>query len=70
MVKSFQGFLINRYRFHTSEHADGRKGFNYRICVKGSKNKNSSDYYGVLKEIIEIQFPGYLTMKVMIFKCD
>jgi hypothetical protein len=70
-VKSFQGYILNRYQFHTSEHAEGRKRVNHRVCVKGGENENSCvDYCGVLKEVIEVQFSGHPILSVVLFKCD
>jgi hypothetical protein len=39
--------------------------------VKGGENENSGvDYYGVLKEVIEVQFPSHSVLFVVLFKCD
>jgi hypothetical protein len=70
-VKLFQGYIINRYRFHTSEHAEGQKSVNHGVCVKGGENENGGvDYYGVLKEVIEVQFPSHPIISIVLFKCD
>jgi hypothetical protein len=70
-VKSFQGCIINGFRFQTSEHAEGQKTVNYGVCMKGGENENRGvDYHGVLKEVIEVQFPGHPVMHVVLFKCD
>jgi hypothetical protein len=68
-AKSFQGYIINGYRFHTNEHAEGGKSENYGVCVKGGENENSSvDYYRVLKEVLEVQFPGHPVISVYVFQ--
>jgi hypothetical protein len=65
-VKSFQGYIVNGYRFHTNKHAKGRKSENHGVYVKGSENENSGvDYYGVLKEVLEVQFVGHLVMSAV-----
>ena len=38
---------------------------NYGICVKGE-----TDFYGILHEIIEVEFPRLLKLKFILFKCD
>jgi hypothetical protein len=54
-VKSFQGYIINRYRFHTSEYVEGWKSVNHGLCVKGGENENSDvDYNRMLKEVIKV----------------
>jgi hypothetical protein len=59
-VNSFQGYIINGYRFHTSEHAEGRKNVNHGVCMKGGKNENNGvDYYKVLREVVKVQFPSH-----------
>jgi hypothetical protein len=68
---SFHGYIINGYRFHTTEHAEGRKSLNHGVYVKGSENENNRvDYYGLLKEVIEVHFPGHPVLSVALFKCD
>jgi hypothetical protein len=70
-VKSSQGYIINGFRFHTKEHAEGRKTENYGVCVKGGEHGNNGvEYYGILKEVIELQYPGHPLMSVVLFKCD
>ncbi|KAL0734258.1 hypothetical protein Bca4012_010468 [Brassica carinata] len=38
---------------------------NYGICVKGE-----TDFYGLLTDIIEVEFPGILKLKCVLFKCE
>ena len=44
---------------------DGMRQVNYGICVKGETN-----FYEILQEIIEVEFPGLLRLKCVLFKCD
>ena len=32
--------------------------------------KGETDFYGILEEIIEVEFPGVLKLKCVIFKCE
>ena len=42
---------------------------NNDVCVKGSAyNENEVDYYGILEEVIELQFLGQ-DNNVFLFKC-
>jgi hypothetical protein len=53
------------------EHGKGRRTENYRVCVKGGEHDNNGvDYYGILKEVIELQYLGHPMMSVVLFKCD
>jgi hypothetical protein len=39
--------------------------------VKGGEHDNNGvDYYGVLKEVVELQFPGHPVMSLVLFKYD
>lgn len=64
----YKGFVINGFRFHTSDIAANRKTQSDGIMVKGSFcNDSGQDYYGILSEIVELQ---YFTKKVVMFKCN
>jgi hypothetical protein len=68
-VKSFEGYIVNGYHFHTCGHAEGQKRNNYRVCVKGGEIENNGvDYYEVLKEVIEVQFASHPVLSVV--QCD
>ena len=41
------------------------------VCIKGTNySENSSDYYGQLIEILELEYPGYPLKRTVLFKCD
>jgi hypothetical protein len=52
---------------HLTEYLEGKKKVNSGICVKGGCG---GDYYEVLKEIIKVQFIGYLVQKTVLLKCE
>lgn len=58
-------YFSRGFTFHTYEYGKHRATSNYGICVKGE-----TDFYGILQEIIEVEFPGLLKLKCVIFKCD
>ncbi|XP_056856542.1 uncharacterized protein LOC130505955 [Raphanus sativus] len=58
-------YFSRGFTFHTYEYGKHRATSNYGICVKGE-----TDFYGILQEIIEVEFHGLLKLKCVIFKCD
>jgi len=60
---------VNGYRFHTRDYGRNKSTMNSGVCVKGSAyNENEIDYYGILEEVIELQFLGQ-DNNVFLFKC-
>ncbi|XP_056844483.1 uncharacterized protein LOC130496438 [Raphanus sativus] len=64
-VTTSQMYFTRGYTFHTYEYGRQRATSNYGICVKGE-----TDFYGILTEIIEVEFPGILKLKCVLFKCE
>ncbi|XP_056863719.1 uncharacterized protein LOC130510982 [Raphanus sativus] len=60
-----QMYFTRGYTFHTYEYGRQRATSNYGICVKGE-----TDFYVILTEIIEVEFPGILKLKCVLFKCE
>ena len=58
-------YFTRGFTFHTYEYGSHRATSNYGICVKGE-----TDFYGILQEIIEVEFPGLLKLKCVLFKCE
>ncbi|WZY93050.1 hypothetical protein YC2023_065379 [Brassica napus] len=58
-------YFTKGFTFHTYEYGRRRTTRNYGICVKGE-----TDFYGILQEITEVEFPGLLRLKCVLFKCD
>ena len=70
-VITYPMYFINGFKFHKSDHAARRSTINSGVCIKGSNYSDlSSDYYGTLKEIIQLEYHVLLTKSVMPFKCD
>jgi len=61
------------YTFHTYDHGKNRNTYNYGVCAKGASNGSSvgslTDFYGILDQIVELEYPGLVVLKVMLFKC-
>ena len=48
----------------------GKSTMNSGVSVRSSNGGSSEDdFYGLLDEIIEIEYPGPLMMRVVLFKC-
>jgi hypothetical protein len=71
LVTSWPIYFVNGFRFHTHEHSEGKETKNSGVGVKGGSNGGAeSDYYGVLKEVIQLEFFGEPTKMVVLFYCD
>ncbi|XP_048618529.1 uncharacterized protein LOC125589904 [Brassica napus] len=57
-------YFTRDYTFHTYEYCRQRATSNYGICVKGETN-----FYRILTEINEVEFPRILKLKCVLFKC-
>ena len=79
LAMRFKGFLINGYRFRIKDRDGGKKTQNSGVMViastpsfSSSKDQNpvvgNVHYYGVVKDIIELDYSGHL--KVVLFKCE
>ena len=58
-------YFTRGYTFHTYEYRSWRATMNYGVSVKGE-----TDFYGILQEIIEVEFPNLVKLKCVFFKCD
>ena len=68
-VKSFNGYDVNGFRFHTSSYEQSRpnrKTTNSGVCTSGNDNR---DYYGRIEEIYELSFHGEKPLNPVMFKC-
>jgi len=68
-VKSFGGYDVNGYRFHTTRHEQGRpnrRTTNTGVFVPGD---DGLEYYERIEEIYELTFHGSKPLKPVIFKC-
>nr|KAJ0227495.1 hypothetical protein LSAT_V11C100010710 [Lactuca sativa] len=69
-ARSYNDYFVNGYNFHTQEYGKGRETNNYRLCMRGEMyNGEESDYYGLLDEILEIDYYGIGRSTAVLFKC-
>lgn len=65
LVASVNCYMVNGSMFRTRDSEMERETQNSGIVVVG---ENALDYYGLLREIIEVQYTG--GNRVTLFKCD
>ncbi|XP_010510109.2 PREDICTED: uncharacterized protein LOC104786397 [Camelina sativa] len=59
-------YFSRGYCFHTHNHGQNKKTQHYGVCVRGTTDM---DYYGLIVEIMMIEYHGAVGLKAMIFKC-
>lgn len=70
-VRSYHGYFVNGYKFHTIGHGSSKSTMNSGVCIKGSNlSVDESDYYGQLVDVIEVEYPGLPIKRIVLFKCD
>ncbi|XP_020082200.1 uncharacterized protein LOC109705831 isoform X1 [Ananas comosus] len=69
-VTCYNGYLINGYRFRIEDIDKGLRTQNSGVVVVGDTGSETErrDYYGVLTEIIELQYLG--GRRVVLFRCN
>ncbi|KAL4558827.1 hypothetical protein LXL04_037030 [Taraxacum kok-saghyz] len=69
-VKSYKGYFVNGYKYHTQEYGKGHVTSNSGVCVRRETyNAQESDYYGILDEILELEYCGNEHSIALMFKC-
>lgn len=68
-VTSYSGYIVNGYRFHTEDREKSLRTQNSGVVVIGNTGNGDEniDYYGVVTDIIEIQYLG--RNRVVLFRC-
>ncbi|KAH0721508.1 hypothetical protein KY284_006538 [Solanum tuberosum] len=64
------GYIVNGYRFHVEDYDKKLRTQNCGVVVLGENDKDSEnvDYYGVLTDVIELQF--FMDRRVTLFRCN
>ncbi|KAL0347987.1 UNVERIFIED_CONTAM: hypothetical protein Sangu_1026500 [Sesamum angustifolium] len=64
-VSCYKGYFVNVFKFHTVEYGQFKATTNYGVCVLGSAYSECEvDYYGLLEEIVELEYYGLSVVKV------
>jgi hypothetical protein len=70
-VIKWSRYVINGYKFVTKSQNEGMSTTNHNVCVRGGQlDSLENDYYGVLIDIVELEYTGHPTKKVVLFQCD
>nr|GEX69802.1 hypothetical protein [Tanacetum cinerariifolium] len=70
-VVTYLVYFVNGYKFYTSKHGLGRSTYNSGVSLKGSNySDESNDYYGILAEIVQLEYPALPIKRVVLFRCD
>ncbi|KAM3362571.1 hypothetical protein P3S68_017425 [Capsicum galapagoense] len=60
-------YFVNEYKFHTECHGSMRSTMNSGVCISDS---NFGDYYGRIKEIIQVECRETPLKQIVLFKCE
>ncbi|XP_060169194.1 uncharacterized protein LOC132600090 [Lycium barbarum] len=70
MVYSMDKYVVNGFKFTTEERSKHTKTNNSGVWVKGGDgNQAGVDYYGVIKEILELEYSGGGKKRIVLFRC-
>ena len=70
IAKSFPGYFVNGYRFQSKHHSNNRATDNSGVCIKGTYfGTDDEDFFGVIDEILELQYPRPSIKRTIIFNC-
>ncbi|KAM3233113.1 hypothetical protein P3L10_018472 [Capsicum annuum] len=60
-------YFVNGYKFHTECHGSMRSTMNSGVCIS---DPNFGDYYGRIKEIIQVEYHEVPLKQTVLFKCE
>ena len=70
-VTKWPSYVINGYKFVTKSQNEGMSTTNYGVCVRGGQyDAQENDYYGMLTDIVEVEYTDMPIKKLVLFKCD
>ncbi|XP_021626203.2 uncharacterized protein LOC110625022 [Manihot esculenta] len=70
-VTTFEGYCVNGCKFNIINENSSSKSMNFGVCIKGSNySSEESDYYGLLVEVLRLEYPGLPIKQTVLFKCD
>lgn len=68
-VQPFNGYVLNGYKFHIEEYNSNKSTMRSGICINvSSHSANEIDYYGILTEILELEYHALAFKQIMLFK--
>ncbi|KAL0325015.1 UNVERIFIED_CONTAM: hypothetical protein Sradi_5070800 [Sesamum radiatum] len=70
LVKTWPCYFVNGFNFHTEDYNVGKSTINCGVRVKSSSYRDrDNDFYGMLEEIIDLDYPLNNDLHVVLFKC-
>ncbi|XP_057440059.1 uncharacterized protein LOC130731905 [Lotus japonicus] len=69
-VETWPIYFVNGFKFHTEEWTVNKKTINSGVCVEGDDEEDEHYYYGVLKEILRLEYPGEPIKQLVLFNCE
>nr|GMD44164.1 uncharacterized protein LOC109169448 [Ipomoea batatas] len=67
-VRKYTSCIVNGVRFHTKDRDSRHKTQNCGISVQGNHGDELIDFYGVLNDVIELEY--IKGCRIVLFKCD
>ena len=70
LTNTWPMYTVNGYKFYTKAWNEDRKTYNCGVCAKGAGEGGvENDFYGILKDVVEIEYPGEPIKKCILFSC-
>ncbi|XP_050229123.1 uncharacterized protein LOC126678265 [Mercurialis annua] len=70
-VTIYKGYYVNGFKFITQEYGQDQLTMNSGVCVRGTEYvEGENDFYGVLTDITELEYPALPMKQTVIFKCE
>lgn len=70
-VHTWPIYLVNGYEFHTKSWSQRKFTKNSGICIKRADyGQSECDYYGILQEIVQVEYTGAPVKHIVLFKCE
>ena len=69
-VESWPIYVINGYKFQIVSWNEGMNSFNYGVYIRKTDGQLEYDFYGMLSDIIQLEYTSIPLMKLVLFKCD
>ncbi|CAA0817961.1 Unknown protein [Striga hermonthica] len=69
-IKSYSGYMVNGFKFHTLGCGTSKSTMNSGVCIKGSNFSVENDFYGRLVDVVEVGYNGFHTNTIVLFKCE
>ena len=69
-VSTWTAYRVNGFKLYTETHSLRKKTYNFGVGVCGTGEGDiENDYYGVLKDIIELEYVGEPFKRCVLFSC-